>query len=113
MHYMRWWKHGDPSITFASHRFVGDAVTYSGAHIRVRNARGPASAQVCECGQPAGHWSYDHSDPDEKHDERGRPYSPDPSHYRPMCVPCHKRADLEIKPPALVRDARGCYRSAS
>lgn len=113
MHYMRWYRYGDPLADFRSHRFVGDTVTYSGAHIRVRDRRGKASNQACvDCGGAAQHWTYDHADPNELHDQRGRPYSGDPSHYVPRCVSCHKKADIAIKPPALIRDERGCYRTA-
>ena len=97
MHYMRWWRHGSPHQTNAGHRFIGDLVTYRGAHIRVRKRRGAASRQHCvECGRLAQHWAYDHADPHELIDPRGRRYSGDPQHYRPMCVSCHKKADLAL-----------------
>lgn len=95
MHYMRWWKHGDPLTTNVRHGYVGDAVSYSGAHIRVRSQRGKASALACvDCGRGAEQWAYNHTDPNEKHDKNGRPYSPNPDRYDPMCIACHKVADL-------------------
>ena len=72
-----------------------DVVGSSGAHMRVRNTRGPAKELNCvDCGEKAAHWSYDHNDPQEISDPRG-PYSLDPEHYEPRCVPCHKRFDLD------------------
>lgn len=77
-------------------------VTYSGAHERVRHARGSASEHLCiSCNERAHHWSYRHDDPNELLDETltSKPvaYSVDPSHYDPRCVPCHKRFDLDRK----------------
>lgn len=46
------------------------------------------------CGDQARHWAYDHADPDEIHRPDGIAYSGKPEHYVPLCVPCHKRADL-------------------
>lgn len=76
-------------------------VTYGGAHLRVRTVRGPASEYDCECGQAAEHWAYDHQDEgaliESRPFPRGRvrqvPYSLDPSHYQPMCRPCHREFD--------------------
>ena len=94
MHYARWWRHGDPLITRTSHRYVGNKVTYSGAHRRVRDRRGSASQFQCvKCQEQAKQWAYDHLDPAELVDARGYPYSGDPNHYVPMCTSCHIRAD--------------------
>lgn len=82
-----------------------DDVGYGGAHGRVRADRGPASTHPCElgCGRPAYHWSYDHADPDELRDDSlGVYYSTKVEHYRPLCVPCHKRFDLDY-----LAEARG------
>lgn len=77
----------------------GSGVTYGGAHIRVRKLRGKASAHKCaDCGGNASQWSYDHADPAELTSEFG-PYSADPDHYVPRCVPCHKAHDLSLIPP--------------
>lgn len=103
MHYQRWRKFGDPFVTAYVHnapeagspRWTGDGVGYVGAHQRVRKAKGPASLHSCShCSGPARHWAYDGLDVREKQDTRGRPYSPWPEHYMPLCVPCHKRFDL-------------------
>jgi hypothetical protein len=61
--------------------------------MRVRAVRGRAQEHTCECGKPAEQWAYTHSGPAELTSEVGA-YSVDPSFYVPMCVPCHKRADL-------------------
>lgn len=71
-------------------------VSYSGAHMRLRKHRGSATSYVCaECGAPATQWAYNHADPDECYQDGVGAYSMDPAHYSPMCVPCHKRADLK------------------
>ena len=84
---------GDPRLR---HRL--DTAGYSAAHGRVRSDRGPASAHACtDCGRPAYHWSYDHDDPDELHEDvRGLrvAYSLNGDHYSPRCVSCHKVFDL-------------------
>lgn len=79
--------------------WLGADVGYKAAHDRVRTRRGPARDHRCaDCGEPARHWSYDHQDPNELLGTSGAttgiPYSADPSHYAPRCVPCHKRFDL-------------------
>lgn len=108
-HYKRWLRTGSTgSVEIAPppgsvrgavhHAFRGDAVTYNGAHRRVKDTRGPASAHNCaECSAPAEHWAYDHEDPNELWGttNRGRraPFSGDPNRYRPMCRSCHARFD--------------------
>lgn len=82
-----------------------DDAGYGAAHDRVRADRGRAEDYQCtDCGGAARHWSYNHSDPDERHSDKprhyGAAYSLDPAHYSPRCVPCHKRFDLDR------RDAR-------
>lgn len=103
-HYYRWRRHGDPNYDpatptgedspFWKGRFVG----YLAAHYRVRTYRGKATEHTCvDCGGQAHEWAYDHRDPDEivadSGYHKGMPYSPDPSHYQPMCKTCHKRFD--------------------
>ncbi len=76
----------------------GQGIGYSGAHRRVTAQRGHANTHRCsDCGQPARHWSYDHTDPDEQRTQNGWPYSVDPWHYSPRCASCHKRFDLKRK----------------
>lgn len=48
-------------------------------------------------------WAYDHADLNEKvaPSWRGKSdvyYSLDPSHYLPLCGPCHKSFDLTVAP---------------
>jgi hypothetical protein len=67
--------------------------------MRVRATKGSASQHTCPCGAPAAHWAYDHQDPDQRIGQAGKrgeglPYSLNPDHYQPRCVPCHKAADL-------------------
>lgn len=109
-HAARTRRHGDPHVCIGpedrkklfgpdNHSWAGDQVGYDGAHTRVEAAKGSASEHVCvDCGAAARHWSYDHADPDERVGGRGEhPYSPDPDHYVPRCVPCHKKFDLSVK----------------
>ncbi len=80
------------------HAWKTGGLTYSGAHMRVREVKGRAAENTCAvCLYPAFHWSYDHADPDEIVGVRGGRevrYSADPAHYMPMCASCHKVTDL-------------------
>lgn len=85
---------GDRTIHYRA-----DTVGYTGAHARCVTDFGKASTHPCvDCGHPAYHWSYNHTDPDElyAHGLCAHPvaYSLDTTHYSPRCVPCHKRYDL-------------------
>lgn len=74
-----------------------DDIEYSTAHQRVTSDRGQAQAHNCvDCGGQAKHWSYNHTDPNERISQivAGIPYSTDPTHYSPRCVQCHKHFDL-------------------
>ena len=101
-HWARWRKHGDPLVVLVPFHVPKEIVTYSGAHHRVRSAKGPASAQWCDhCDNRASEWAYDHEDPDERTQTvsfKGRAvtaaYSLDPKHYLPLCHSCHTRFDL-------------------
>lgn len=106
MHQGRIARHGDPSVVKEPRRLFGaanaswrgDEVGYDGAHTRVKRLKGSASGHDCsECGGIAAHWAYDHADPSERVARRGAylvPYSTEPDHYIPLCVPCHKALDL-------------------
>lgn len=62
-------------------------------HTRLAAMFGKATGYRCvDCGGGAEQWSYDHLDPDELASESG-PYSTSPDHYKPRCIPCHKRFD--------------------
>lgn len=81
-----------------SHR-RSDEAGYTAAHQRITMDRGPIKQQHCiDCGGQAAHWSYDHTDPDERIGTKGAalglPYSLNSDHYAPRCVPCHKSFDL-------------------
>lgn len=101
-HYHRWQTHGDPLIVLhggggaprgeAHPRWSGDAPSYNGMHQRLERERGKASEYDCvTCDGPAFQWSYDGLDPDELVEPGGARYSPNPDHYRPMCVRCHNQ----------------------
>lgn len=92
---------GDRSTCGVAGKHLDPRPTYEVAHERVRAAKGSASLYECvDCGNPALHWSYDRNDPNELFGGLNRsanlmPYSTDPNHYVPRCVPCHKRFDLD------------------
>lgn len=60
--------------------------------IRVRRTDSPLGSPVrvtpcAVCGEPAAGWTYDGLDPNEQiNPETGRAWSPDLSHYRPLCA---------------------------
>jgi hypothetical protein len=86
---------GTPPRGRTNTAWLGESIAYNGAHQRVRAARGPATDNLCACGQPAKQWSYLFTDPNERVDEQtGLTYGPDPAHYAARCAPCHKRLDL-------------------
>lgn len=106
MHAKRDRVHGDPSIVKPGYRpgrgeqhynWLGDAVTYVGAHFRVVRSRGSATTHVCAfCNKPADDWAYDHTDPNPLTGYvRGfyLQYSGDPKYYIPLCTLCHKQFD--------------------
>jgi hypothetical protein len=99
-HYRRKQVHGDPLYVQPktgeyNNCYRGDNIAITTAHYRVTVARGKACDHQCvQCGEQAKHWAYDHADPNEKDGGKAGLYSPDPDHYQPMCVPCHKRFDL-------------------
>lgn len=74
-----------------------EALTYGGAHSRVKNERGSASLYRCRCGRQAEQWAYSHADYDAASDavgrEAGKPFSTDSAHYMPMCRSCHSLFD--------------------
>lgn len=113
LHYMRKYRHGDPMVRLptvaeqpqpvgADHpSWKGENIGYSGAHMRLRRARGLATNLTCiDCLGPAEHWSFNHSTPlDRTLTAKEGPYSANVDDWDPRCVSCHKRYDLN-------RDAR-------
>ena len=76
--------------------------------IRVRRTEGdgipvasPKITPCAMCGEPATDWTYDGLDPNEQVDSHtGKAWSPDVSHYRPVC-PVHAAATGPAdRPPA-------------
>jgi hypothetical protein len=68
---------------------------YYQTHLKLRQERGPATAQACaHCGGAADCWAYDHSKPD-RHRRwyRGMPFSHDYSRYIALCWSCHRHFD--------------------
>lgn len=88
-HRERYEKHGDPTVLAfrsgeSSPMWVGERVSYSALHTRIRHQRGWATEHPCaECGEPANEWAFD--------EPTG--YSTDLSRYRPLCYICHRKAD--------------------
>lgn len=106
MHYERWRRNGDPEArpgrAYASgsdhHAWVQEPA-YRTVHNRLDREHGPAASHACAiCGEAARQWSYDHNDPAERIGTVSGgvvvPYSTKLEHYRPLCHPCHRRADL-------------------
>lgn len=102
LHHGRWLSNGDPLVAQPSYwsatgalspNWAGDAVTYSGMHIRLRRVLGTPQQHGCvDCGAEAAHWSYDHADPAELIED-GLPYSVKIGHYQPRCRSCHTKFD--------------------
>ena len=94
-HYQRFKSHGDAG--FISDQlgennpgWSGERVGYYGMHKRTRQIRGSAKAHPCShCDGKAEQWAYDHADSREVISVEGFPYSIDPMHYFPLCIPCH------------------------
>jgi hypothetical protein len=110
LHYERWCSSGDPLVARPSSRdlpgplspnWQGEAVTYQGAHSRIRSIRGSARDMQCvDCDGWASGWSYDHADPDEivePADAGGKHYSAKPEHYQPRCSSCHTIFDNQVR----------------
>jgi len=98
MHYMRLRRTGTtnllPRDPERCNLWRGDQVGYSGAHWRIRKAKGAATDHDCaHCDATAVHWAYDHTDPDQRTNDTGLTYSLDPSHYLPLCASCHVAFD--------------------
>ncbi|SHY11795.1 Uncharacterised protein [Mycobacteroides abscessus subsp. abscessus] len=98
MHYLRLKKRGDVCWEPKGENnpiWVGAAAGSTTVHQRIRRARGSATNYRCiDCGETAAHWSYDHTDPDQKYCPDKGPYSLDIDRYHPRCVSCHKRFDM-------------------
>jgi len=98
MHYLRLKKRGDVNFEFRGenvHTWTGDEATNRAVYQRIRWQRGKASEYACvDCGGRARHWSYDHTDPNQRYDPEKGPYSTDIDRYHPRCVKCHKRFDM-------------------
>ena len=100
-HYMRMRRYGTVEVRIRPRGSY--ELPYNNMHQKVRRVRGKASEHDCSCGQPARHWAYNHSGVDEAQgfgDGYGAgqlmTYSYDVDQYDPMCVPCHKKFDLEV-----------------
>ncbi len=76
----------------------GKELGYGQMHKRIRKERGPAANQVCtDCGKPAAHWAYDHTDPNPSVGLAAKgievQYSLDIDRYDPLCRSCHAKRD--------------------
>lgn len=108
MHYQRAAKHGDPYVVHRggaslpldrNPNWSGAEATYPAVHLRLARHQGRAADHACvDCGLAAAHWSYDHTDRNEKRSPEGLLYSVNPDHYSPRCVPCHSALDHALTP---------------
>lgn len=84
----------------------GEHPGWGAIHKRLSRDKGKAARYACvDCGQRAGEWSYDNSDPNELIDARTKlAYSLAQERYAPRCVKCHRIFDLTFKkqPPSIV-----------
>ena len=98
-HYARWFRNGgDPTVALQSRPGPGEPMGYFPAHRRLDRLRGRAADHRCEhCRSAASQWAYDNADPSEIRDPKGRRYSLDPTHYLPLCVPCHIKMDADYR----------------
>lgn len=75
----------------------GEDAEYTAIHGRLAATRGKPSEHPCtHCPEVAQEWAYDHADPDERRNLRGRddgPYSLNLDHYITLCVCCHRKLD--------------------
>lgn len=81
-------------------QWKGDDITYSTVHRkRIPKERGSASDRSCVvCGKSARQWALNHSASNLRFAKYGnvlRPFSVDPHDYDPLCVPCHRGADIK------------------
>ena len=104
MHRTRKLRHGDFTVRLASgppagllHPSRKDLVTYHTAHQRLARLYGrPSLCESCGAsGQRVYHWALDHRRATTVLASEQGPYSLEPSDYIRLCVPCHKRMDLE------------------
>lgn len=96
MHYARWSRVSRPDGKRRRGRPpVGLAISYMGAHQRVRSTFGGAHMYDCAaCAKPAEDWAYDHEDANQLWWQQNSCwYSADPTHYLPMCKKCHNKFD--------------------
>jgi DNA-binding CsgD family transcriptional regulator len=117
-HCNRWRQTGSPQ----SDRPIavrGTPSTYGAVHLRLQAVRGSASAYLCShCAASAQEWAYDGLDPNARIDPKGRgAFTPDLSHYFPLCCSCHRIYDRAQRPPAPppcdVETAAALYRDMS
>lgn len=90
--------YGREAVSRSRKADLHEVVGYTAAHGRVKVLHGLAGIHLCvDCFGSAMDWSYDHEDPNELVDARGRPYSMNPSHYWPRCRSCHTNFDSAVK----------------
>ncbi len=97
-HLGRYKRNGDPNIVFTKGVSRKEEVGYLGAHNRVYSLKGKAADYVCECGDTAEEWAYNHSGVQERTAPPNKngyefKYSLDPEQYVAMCKPCHTEFD--------------------
>ena len=79
---------------------MGD-VGYKRAHARVKEQKGTASSKKCvKCGAQAAEWAYDGDSHGYNEvlptNHKSLPYSTSASHYKAMCLSCHRGTDREV-----------------
>lgn len=77
-----------PEIAGENHpRWVADDISYNAAHLRVRNARGPADHCEKCAGGTVFQWAFNNTG------DRGDPFA-----YMSLCITCHREFDHDLLP---------------
>lgn len=79
-----------------------NSTVYRAVHDKVRRERGPASSHACRCGAQAEEWSLNSSTAIGdlhvvRHNDQAMWFSTLTADYSARCVPCHRRADAEVR----------------
>lgn len=73
--------------------------SYAAVHARINVGLGPARVYMCDCGKRAAEWAYDGLDEDQHYGRTAYGsmvfYSSNLDHYKPMCIPCHRKLDSD------------------
>jgi hypothetical protein len=75
--------------------WVGDDASYLVVHERLRTGPQPSACAKCGATDRPMQWAFNHEACESPRQSEYGPYSVDPADYTRLCVPCHKRMDLD------------------